>query len=131
MITDATAKTVRDLRAEFFQVEDWNRDHADGTHVIWTTINGKTLTQTRGKALLINGVAYVYLIGVHGAKPLAEVSPCYCRWVKLNRRNRINHWVFGAWESAEAMREDIDRQISRDRSIVSHEISNLKPAGAA
>jgi hypothetical protein len=131
MITHTPPRTVRDLRAEFFQVEDWNRDHGDGTHVIWSTENGKTQTRTRGQALLINGIAYVHLLGVHGAKPLAEVKPCYCRWVKLNRRNRINHWVFGAWESAEAMGADIDRQIARDRSIVSHEISNLKPVGAA
>lgn len=127
MITETQPKTVRDLRAEFFQVEEWNRNHPDGTHVIWTGVNGRTQTRTRGTALMINGVAYVYLLGVHGAKPLADVKPCHCRWVKMNRRNRVNHWIFGTWESAAAMEADIDRQIARDSSIVSHEISNLKP----
>lgn len=131
MITETQSKKVRELRAEYSQVHDWNKNHADGTHVIWTGLNGRTQTRTRGSAMLINGVAYVYLLDVHGAKPLADVKPCHCRWVKLNRRNRVNHWIFGAWEDAGAMQRDIDLQIARDSTILSHEISNLKPLDAA
>jgi hypothetical protein len=118
------------LREQQDALSQWNSTYPDGTHVIWATDMGRTQTQTRGLALLINGRAYVYLRGVHGAKPLSEVKPCFCRWVKLNRRNRINHWVFGAWENEDAMQRDIDAQIAKDASIESHEISNLRPQGA-
>jgi nicotinamidase-related amidase len=131
MLSILTMGSARNVRAEQDRVIEWNRSHPDGSHVIWTADAGKTQTRTRGLALIINDRAYVYLLGVQGAKPLSQIAACYCRWVRLNRRGRTNHWVHGAWESAEAMHADIALQIKKDRSIESHEISNLKPSECA
>lgn len=107
---------------------EWNRKHPDGTHVIWETAMGRTLTRTRGNALVIQGRAYVYLLGVHGAKPLDEIQPCHCRWVKYNRPGRPGKWTQGVWANQEAMLAEIDAQLANDPSIVSHEITNVAPA---
>ena len=112
------------------RLDEWNQAHPDGTEVTLIFENGETRTKTRGKALLINGRIVVHLLGVQGAVHIDQVRPCYCRWVKLNRRGRVNHWVYGVWSDRVAMDRDIQSQIDRDPKIVSHEVSNLKPLDA-
>lgn len=113
------------------RLDDWNRAHPDGTDVtLVSETGGDVRTKTRGTALLINGRIVVHLLGVQGAVDVERVKPCYCRWVKLNRRGRVNHWVYGVWSDRDAMDADIQSQIDRDPKIVSHEISNLKPLDA-
>lgn len=112
------------------RLAEWNRAHPDGTEVTLVSDSGDTRTKTRGSAIAINGRLMVHLEGVQGAVPVDDVKPCYCRWVKLNRRGRVNHWVYGVWSDRMAMDRDIQSQIDRDRTIVSHEISNLKPMDA-
>lgn len=112
------------------QLAEWNRAYPDGTEVTFLSSSGDIRTKTRGHALAINGRIVVHVEGIEGAVSVDQVKPCYCRWVKLNRRNRVNHWVYGVWSDRMAMDRDIQSQIDRDPKIVSHEISNLKPMDA-
>jgi hypothetical protein len=123
------SSTVADVNIHE-QLADWNRSHPDGTEVTYLSEDGDVRTKTRGNALALNGRIMVHLLGVQGAVPVYAVKPCYCRWVKLNRRGRVNHWVYGVWSDRTAMDRDIQSQIDRDPKIVSHEVSNLKPMDA-
>lgn len=106
---------------------EWNRSHPDNTQVIWETSLGRTVTRTRGNALLIQGRAYVYLLGVHGAKPLDEIRPCVVRWVRYRRPGDAGKWQQGVWDDTASMLAEIDAVIANDPSITSHEITNVMP----
>ena len=112
------------------RLDDWNRAHPDGTEVTYVSPDGDVRTKTRGKALMINGRIVVHLLGVQGAVDVDCIKPCYCRWVKLNRRGRVNHWVYGVWSDSEAMDRDIQSQLDRDPKIQSYEVTNQRPLEA-
>jgi hypothetical protein len=114
------------------QLDEWNRAHPDGTYVTLVSDSGEPDLQTmvRGSAVAINGRILVNVLRVQGHVPVERIKLCYCRWVKLNRRGRVNHWVFGVWSDRFAMDRDIQSQIDRDPKIVSHEVSNIKPMDA-
>lgn len=129
--TTEVPKNVSELRAQYAAIEKWNAEVPDGTHVIWKSLHGETLTKTRGQALMINGWGFVYLYGVHGAKRLDEIRPAFCRWVKFNRDGVENKWQHGAWASEQAMLDHIQVELGRDRAIRSYEVSNLEPDSAS
>ena len=125
--TTEVPKRVSELRAQYSAIEKFNVECPDGTHVIWKSLHGETLTKVRGRALMINGWAFVYLFGVHGAKRLDEIRPAFCRWVKFNRDGCDNKWQHGAWVDEQSMLDHIQLELGRDREIHSYEVSNLEP----
>lgn len=113
------------------KVEQWNAEVPDGTSVVFEYCGSKIRTKTRGKAMLINGKPKLSLLGVAGAVDIdtVTVSP-YRRWVRLNRRGQVNHWVECDFESREAMELQINEMMRLDQRIESFETNSTRPLDA-
>lgn len=115
--------------------EEFNAAYPDETRVIYRVpaepggLPTEVRTSTRGMALLINGQPRIHLNGIQGAVPLADVivGPI-SRWVRVNRERRTGHWLYGEWDSHEALLADIQRQRERDPRITSVETRNTRPS---
>lgn len=108
----------------------FSRDHPDGSPVVVSFAggrDGKRVCKVRGKALVINSRAVVYVSEVSGAVPIDCCSSCFTAWVKLNRKGQVNHWVQGWWVSEQFMTADIQSQIDRDPRVESYEVRNMRP----
>lgn len=113
------------------EVDRWNANVPDGSTVIVDVHGTKVKTKTRGKAFMINGEPKVMLLGVAGAVDIDQVTVTpWRRWVKLNRRGQVNHWIECDFESEAAMNLQLNEQMRIDYRIESFETSSVRPMDA-
>ncbi len=112
-------------------VERWNANVPDGSSVVVDVHGTKVRTKTRGLAFMLNGKPMITLLGVAGAVDidLVTVTP-WRKWVKLNRRGQVNHWIECDFESEDAMWLQLNEQMRLDPRIVSFETSTARPIDA-